>query len=378
MLVPIRLVLAARPSVTPALLVAIASSTAVFAATPFLLPAIAEEYGVSIGLVGWMSTTQLAGFVAASWIGGHFLSPVRSVFIAGALLGVAANLASAVAPTFAFLAMTRFVSGISLGLAAWIAWQAAFGDNRKTGDVAVVGPLVGTMVVPAISLLIQNVGVNWLFVVLAGVAGTPLLFARQVSSQKELRPHSTRHASTRAATVILLALGAITLGGSSVFVYGATIGGELNGLSALTISLLYSANALASIPAAKWAGPRGPAGMWFLCTAACAIAIAASRNGVVFSIALVMWGFFFFMGIPAAFSLLAARSKFPEERAGDAQAVMALGRVFGPLVGGAFLAAGSTLALALTASAIMGSASLLLLYIDRDQFIVKRPAKNAA
>ena len=122
--------------------------------------AIAEEYGVSIGSVGWMSTTQLAGFVAASWVGGHFLRPVRSVFITGAMLGVVANLASAAAPTFAFLTVARFVSGISLGLAAWIAWQAAFGDNRKTGDVAVVGPLVGTIVVPGISLLIQNVGVD--------------------------------------------------------------------------------------------------------------------------------------------------------------------------------------------------------------------------
>jgi hypothetical protein len=78
------------------------------------------------------------------------------------------------------------------------------------------------------------------------------------------------------------------------------------------------------------------------------------------------------MGIPAAFSLLAARSNFPEERAGDAQAVMALGRVFGPLMGGALLAAGSTGALAFAASATMGSAAVLLLYIDRERFLVKR------
>ena len=48
------------------------------------------------------------------------------------------------------------------------------------------------------------------------------------------------------------------------------------------------------------------------------------------------------MGIPAAFALLASRSRFPEERAGDAQAVMALGRVFGPVLGGSFFAAGQT------------------------------------
>lgn len=375
MLAPVRLLLAAKPTVAPALLVAIASSTAIFAATPFLLPAIAAEYDVSVGSVGWMSTTQLGGFVAASWVGGRFLRPVRSVFITGAVLGVVANAASALAPTFAFLTGARLLSGVSLGLAAWIAWQAAFGDNQKTGDVAVVGPLVGVLAAPGVSLLIQNVGVDWLFAVLAVVAGLPLLFAWQVPKHDHVHPHRTRHQSTRAAQAILLALAAITLGGSSVFVYGATIGEDLVGLTPLTISLLYSANALASIPAAKWSGRRGPAGMWFLGTAACAIAIAGVRSEVIFSAALIAWGFLFFMGIPAAFSLLAARSNFPEERAGDAQAVMALGRVFGPLLGGAFLATGSTWTLALAASAIMGSAASILLYVDRDQFLVKRRAK---
>ncbi|MBG7604203.1 MAG: MFS transporter [Actinobacteria bacterium] len=372
MLAPVRLLQAVKPSVAPALLVAIASSTAIFAATPFLLPAIAKEYEVSVGAVGWMSTTQLGGFVAASWVGGRFLRPIRSVFITGAVLGVLANLASAIAPTFEFLTAARFVSGVSLGLAAWIAWQAAFGDDQKTGDVAVVGPLVGVVVAPGISFLIQTFGVDWTFVVLAAAAGTPLLFARQVPKKDHLHPHRTRHASTRAATAILIALGAITLGGSSVFVYGAAIGEELNGLTPFTISLLYSANALVAIPAARWTGRRGPAGIWFIGTSICAIAIAGSRTGFIFSAALISWGFFFFMGIPAAFSLLAARSNFPEERAGDAQAVMALGRVFGPLMGGALLAAGSTGALAFAASATMGSAAVLLLYIDRERFLVKR------
>ena len=54
------------------------------------------------------------------------------------------------------------------------------------------------------------------------------------------------------------------------------------------------------------------------------------------------------------------------------------GRVCGPLMGGALLATGSTWTLAVVASTIMGSAALLLLYIDRDQFLVKRPDRNLA
>ncbi len=370
--VPVRVLAAARPSVPAALLVAIASSTAVFTATPFLLSAVSEEYDVALSTAGWISTAQLAGFVLASWIGGRFLRPVRSIFVIGTVIGVIANLGSAAAPTFELLALMRFGSGISLGFAAWIAWQAAFGDIEKTGDVAVVGPLVGVVMAPLIALILESVGLSWLFVVLAVITATPLIWRRQVPTTDRLRPHRTRHTPTKAARAILIALGAITLGGSSVFVYAAAIGKDLDGLSPLTVSLLFSANALASIPSARWTGRRGPAGVWFLATALCALAIAASRSGVVFGIAIIGWGFVFFMGVPAAFNLLAERSSFPEERAGDAQAVMALGRVFGPIMGGALLAAGSEVTLGFAAAAVMSLGSFLLLYVDRKRFVVVR------
>jgi predicted MFS family arabinose efflux permease len=375
---PIRLLAAARPSVPAALLVAIASSTAVFASTPFLLSAVSDEYDVAIGTAGWMSTAQLAGFVIASWVGGRFLRPVRSVFVVGTLIGVVSNLASAVTPTFELLAITRFGSGLSLGFAAWIAWQAAFGDSDKTGDVAVVGPIVGIVASPLIVALLESIGLRWLFVILAVITATPLIWVRQVARVDRLRPHRTRHNPTRAARAILVALGLITLGGSSVFVYSAAIGRDLDGLSPLTVSLLFSGNALASIPSARWTGRRGPAGVWFLATAVCALAIAASRSGTVFAVALVGWGFVFFMGVPAAFNLLAARSAFPEERAGDAQAMMALGRVFGPVMGGALLAAGSEGTLGVAAATVMSLGGFVLLYVDRQRFVVVRQFGNWA
>jgi predicted MFS family arabinose efflux permease len=331
---PVRLLEAAKPSVPAALLVAIASSTAVFTATPFLLPSVADEYGIAVSTAGWMSTAQLAGFVVASWIGGRFLHPVRSVFVVGTLIGVLANLASAAAPTFEVLALLRFGSGLSLGFAAWIAWQAAFGDTEKTGDVAVVGPLVGVVMSPLIALLLESVGLRWLFALLAVITATPLIWTRQIAQRDRLRPHRTRHAPTRAARVILVSLALITLGGSSVFVYSAAIGKDLDGLSPLTVSLLFSGNAIAGIPSARWTGRRGPAGVWFLATACCALAIAAARSGLVFGLAMVGWGFVFFMGVPAAFNLLAARSSFPEERAGDARR----GRRVGDVTGGVLVA----------------------------------------
>jgi DHA1 family inner membrane transport protein len=375
--VPLRLLTAAKPSVSAALLAAIATSTAVFTATPFALSAVAEEYTIAIGTAGWISTAQLAGFVVASWIGGRFFHPVRSVFLIGTLLGVVANLGSAFAPTFEILVALRFVSGLSLGLAAWIAWQAAFGDPSKTGDVAVVGPLVGVVVSPLIAIVLESAGLAWLFVALAVVSAVPIVFARQVPRVDHLRPDRSRHRATRAATVILGALGLLTLGGSSVFVYAAAIGEELDGLSPLTVSLLFSANALAAIPSARWTGRRGPAGLWFLLTAICALAIALSRSRWVFGIAMVGWGFVFFMGIPAAFTLLAERSNFPEERAGDAQAVMAAGRVFGPLLGGALYASGSTGTLGVVSATIIAIGAGFLIYVDRQRFVVAQRHRSS-
>lgn len=365
MQVPVKLLLALKPSVAPALLVAVGSSTVVFVATPFLLAGIADERNISLGTVGWISTAQLAGFVIASWTAGKFLRPVRSVFVMAGVLGIVANLLSAIAPTLLTLAGTRVISGISLGLAAWFGWQAAFGDAEKTGDVAVVGPLVGVVSAPAIALLIQTIGVDWLFVVLAVIAGSPLLLAHTVDRVDRLRPHQTRHAATRAARLILVGLGLVTMGGSSVFIYAAVIGQDLRNMSPVAVSLLFSVNAVAGIPAAKWAGPRGAAGFWFLGTATMAILMASIDNQVAFSIGLVGWGFCFFMAIPASFALLASRSAFPAERAGDAQAVMALGRVFGPLLGGALIASGSSVALGFTAAGIVAMAAVMLLYADR-------------
>lgn len=369
---PLRLIAAARPTVPMALLVAIATSTAVFAATPFLLTPVAEEFDVSVGTAGLMSTAQLGGFVVASWVGGRFLRPVRSVFVVGSLLGVVANAASVVAPSFAVLCGLRVISGLSLGLAAWIAWQAAFGDARRTGEVAVMGPIVGTVATPLVTVVIEAAGVRWLFAIFAIVMSVPLVLSRQVPTIDRRTEHRTRHAPTRAARVILVALMSLTLGGSAVFIYAASIGTELNGLSPLTVALLFSANSLAGIPSARWTGRRGPAGMWFIVTALCALTIAVVRSPVLYSAAIVGWGFVFFLGVPAAFHLLAERSVFPEERAGDAQAVMALGRVFGPVLGGILFASGSTGVLGVATSSVMASGGLLLLYVDRRRFLVAR------
>ncbi len=372
MQVPVRLLQAARVDVAPAMLSVIAASTIVFISTPFLITPIAAEFGVSTGSVGWISTAQLAGFVAASWFAGRFLRPSRRVFLVIAVLGASANAISTFMPNLPALGIARFGSGIALGLAAWFGWQAAFGDRKKTGDVAAVGPLVGVATTPLIAFLANEHGADWVFALLTCTSALPLVFAYQVADAGDLPRARRRRPATGAAKVILVALTLVTFGGSSVFVFAAAIGLESVGVTSAAITATFTANAIVGIPAAKWTGSRGRAGFWYLGTATLALLIASTSQDWIYVPALIAWGFVFFMGTPAAFTLLAERSRFPEERAGDAQAVMALGRVFGPLMGGALYSGGTSLALGLAAAGSLTVAATLLVAVDRPKYVVTR------
>jgi len=107
-------------------------------------------------------------------------------------------------------------------------------------------------------------------------------------------------------------------------------------------------------------------------TGASAFFVATAFTSTLFVAALVCWGFFYWMAIPGVYSVLAGASTYPAERAGDAQAMMALGRVFGPIMGGTMLAAGSEVALGFASAAVMSFGGLLLLYVDRQRFVVVR------
>jgi predicted MFS family arabinose efflux permease len=360
---PVRLLFALRPKIPAGVLVATAVSTAVFVATPFLVKGIAVDKDVSVGAVGLISTTQLAGFMAASWGAGRFLRPGRAVMVAAVLIGLAANVGSGLAPWFSLLVGTRFISGISLGLISWIAWGEVFGDNKKVGDVAVIGPIVGTVGAPLIAIVIDVSGTDVLFFILGGLYLLPLLFVRGMRLDAAKREKQERHRPTRAAAAILGCLGLLTFGGSGVFVFLSVIGQDDVGISPFTVSLAFSANALASIPSARYRGQRRLAGIWILVIATAAILLGSIHSPIVFWIALPAWGFAFWMATPAAFALLAERSHYPTERAGDAQAVMAAGRMLGPLMGGSLYVISPAL-LGVVGGTILAIAGLTMLYIE--------------
>jgi MFS family permease len=360
---PVRLVAALRTSLPLGVFLATAVSTIVFTATPFLVPAIADDRDLSIGWVGVISTAQLGGFVLASGLAGRWLRPRRRVMAAAIAIGLVANLLSGASPWFPMLVAMRGLSGVSLGLIAWIAWTEVFGDDERVGDVAVIGPIVGTIASPVLAWFLDVTGPDWLFVALAVLHLAPAVAIRSMRLEAGKRPRRERHRPIRSAAAILVCLFLLTFGGSAVFVYAGAVGTELIGLSPVVMSLMFAANALAGVPSARFRGFRKLPGVWMGLTGVSALLVGAVHSLPVYVAAMTLWGFAFWMGIPGAFSLLAERSAYPEERAGDAQSMMALGRVFGPLAGGVLYVIDPVL-LGAVAGGVMIAAGLFLVYVE--------------
>lgn len=360
---PVRLLVALRLDIPAGVFAATAVSTVVFAATPFLIPAIANDRGLDVGLVGTISTAQLGGFVLATSLAPRRFRPRRRMMVIAMVLGVIANVLSATSPWFSMLIGARFVSGLSLGLIAWIAWAEVFGDNERVGDVAVIGPIIGTVASPIVAVIADRSGPDWLFIVLASLYVIPAFFIRSMRLDAAQRPRRPRHRPTRAAFAILIALGMLTFGGSATFVYIGAIGTDLVGLSPFVVSLAFSANAIAGLPSARFRGTRPLSGVWMSVTGLSALMVCTFHVAGVYWAAMIAWGFSFWMAVPGAFALLAERSNYPDERAGDAQAVMAAGRVFGPLIGGALYEIGPGV-LGVGAGSVMLTGATILGYAE--------------
>lgn len=357
MQIPYRVAAAFNTKRSAGMLLALGYSTVVMVSTPFLIPEISKHYDVGLTIASLIGVFQLAGFAAGSWGSGRWLEAKRSILAAALGISMVANAVSALVPALAILLAARFVGGVALGVIAWFAWANAFGKKQQMSKVAVVGPLIGVVSTPAVAFLLSNGSIARLFIVLAVLPVVPLSFCAGVPPGAQ-RDRKARQPAVTNAKVILCALTAFSLGGSAVFQFGVTIGAQELGLASGATAIGYTANSLISIPAAGWRGKRGIPSPWMAMTAVCAFLLATAFNSVLFFAAIVLWGFSYWMAMPGVFDVLAQASAFPEERAGDAQAMMAVGRVCGPLLGGFLLDGPGTTALGAVGSALMLSAAI--------------------
>lgn len=323
---------------------------ATFAATPFLLPEISARLSIDIGLTGLLSTAQVGSFGLAAFFAGRLLRPRRRYHYGALGLVALATAGSVFAPNFPILLGTRVVAGLGMGTLTWIAWADATRFPRGMGDVAAVAPVTAAIASPLIAGIIQTGGFRWVFVSLSVL---PLLATLLPVDFGVLPRIGRRVSGSRSNRMLLTALFILSVGGSSVFIFSGATAETVQGLSPVTISWALSLNAITGVIATRQQTRRGWAWFWILATATAALTIGTVASAALFFMAMALWGFAFWMAVPAVLRLLAERSLNPSERMGDAQASMAAGRVFGPLVGGFVLGAGSFAALSAVGALVM-------------------------
>lgn len=339
------------------LLAAAISVSVLFSATPFLLPTIADEFGISLGAAGWMSTAQVAGFALTAFFAGRTLRTHRRYLVIGSLAATAANLASIPVSDFALLLGVRAIAGAAGGLLVWLAWANAMHASSAMRSVASIGPLSVLIAVPILSALARNFGSDAVFLAIALVSWPPGMLPATFEGFKAER---TRMSPSRSNVILVVVLGIITMAGSAVFVFSAAIGVDRLGMSPTVVALAYSANALAGLIAARrLAAARLRAG-WVAGVAMSVALVAFGGHGALFVVGMTAWGFFFWMATPNILHSMAGWSLAPDERIGDAQSTMALGRAAGPAIASVLIAGDSFTILGIFSVVVLVTSALVV------------------
>ena len=357
---PVRVYLSLKQHGDSALIAATVVASLLFASTPFLIPAIVDEFGVRLGTAGLLSTAQVSAFALTVFVAGRVLRTSRRYLTFAALISIAANLASLLAGTFGVLLAIRIVAGAGAGVMIWLSWAKAMRTAGSMRSVAATGPLSVLVGTPVIAWLVSTFGIDAVFLLLAAIS-VPVLFLN--AEFAGFRMDRSRLSPSRSNVVLILALGLATTFGSSLFVYSAGLGREL-GLSGLAVSLGYSANAAAGFFGAR-RPDQGAGWLWIVGIAVSVAAVGLTGSGVLFFLGLIVWGFSFWMATPVVLTAIKSWSNAPEERVGDTQSAMAFGRALGPALGGLLIGDGRYELVALVASSGLLLTALLVWGVER-------------
>jgi predicted MFS family arabinose efflux permease len=336
---PTRLYFAARDHDDLGLMAALAAVTVLFAGTPFILDDVAADFGVTLGSAGLMSTAQVGAFGIATFVAGRRLRTSRRHLIWASVLTAAANVASAVAPSFELLLLTRVATGIGAGVLVWLSWAKGMRSAGGIRTMSAVGPLSALLAAPLLSTLAEIGGADLVFSTTAAVFALPPLLRATFTGY---RPERRRMSPSRSNLVLVVAMGILTMSGNGLWVYAAVLGEQHVGLSPLFVSLGFSANALAGFLAARSRARPFPAYVWVLGIAVAAALVAFGGNPLSFGVGVMLWGYCFWMTTPALLSAISAWSLTPDERVGDAQSAMAAGRAIGPAIAGVLVGTGGS------------------------------------
>ncbi len=331
-----------------------------FAASPLIIPRLMVDLEVPVQAVGVISSVQVGCFALASFLAGRLLTGSRRL-LRGVLVGlVAANVLSAVAPTFPLLVATRALAGTTAGIVNWLAWRHAAHHPDSMGAVASIGPATAAVASVVFGWVMSLVGYPGVYLALGLMPLLALLLPHSIDQGKRI---GRQVSASRSNRLLLVALGTMTLFGSALFIYAGLYFGADRGAPDWLLAWGLAANAVAGIVGARFSMRSG--GLWFLATALSALLMGTADTIWPAMAGMVLWGLFFWFAVPAVLRLLEDYSDRTGERSGDAQAVMAVGRVGGPLLGGALLAAGDLDLLGMVAGAGMTFGAALILGVER-------------
>lgn len=371
MSLPTRFQYSVEPGAAVPLLVAATAVAAVFAATPFLIPEVADRFDVSVGFAGAISLVQVSAFALVTFALPRLARPSGRIYRWAGILLVGGNALSAVMAWFPLLLAMRILVGGAAGALTWLAWSEAMRHPRSLGSLSAAGPTTALVASPIIAAVASG-GDQMVFLALGAVA-TPLLLMRPDIAPRD-RP-TRAFSKSRSNRVILVALFFLTFFGAGLFIYLAVAAEEVHDLTPVAASFAFSLNAAGGLLGARLSNRHSRPGLWLASAGPAAALTIVGGHPALFFAGLAWWGFAFWMGVPGVMQMLAARSLEPGERAGDAQAAMAAGRAFAPLLGGAFADQGSFGALAAVSGVGLALAGLGIVGVQegRDRLPVRDP-----
>jgi predicted MFS family arabinose efflux permease len=261
------------------------------------------------------------------------------------------------------LLVLRLVAGSAVGVFTWLAWADAMRSPGAMRSVAAVGPVSVLIGAPLLGWIVSLGGAAAVYWALA-VTPLPVLVLPSGDVDGEVRKRR-RMSPARSNVVLLLALGILTMAGSSLFIFIGALAADEIGMGAGAIAIGFSVNAGSGLAGARWRRRPRRGWPWILVITAAASSMVAVPTVVGYYLGMVAWGFAFWMAVPQILSSIAAWSLVPDERVGDAQSIMAFGRVLGPLAGGFLVGVGSFVPLGVFAAVGLAIAALLVWLVER-------------
>lgn len=325
----------------------------VFAITPFVIPAVMDEFGATLVQAGLYSTVMGAAFMIVSFGAGYIFRASRRLLLVCNLTLALACVASGVVSSYTWLLVMSFVIGLTSGLINWLAWAQAASRPVMVPRVAGASE-AGFLSILVLGPIILAWGRLGGFVFSATLILVVSLLPVSIAPIQRVTRAATRSAPN---WTLMLSLGVFSIFGAGLWVYVGVRLAELNaGPWVMTLAIashsFLGILALRITPKRLWP--------WF---AGIVVGIAlVSIPPVVWLIVvgLLIWGAAFLPATAGAVRLIDKRSAFPGEYTSLTQGLRSVGRVAGPLVGGGLESLGGFALLGVVATVSMTATTVAI------------------